>query len=67
MGEAQIYWAWYICEYVVENEIGEKGCRHFSKAVWGELKWIYQGHCSITQGGTKSGTGDAGISAGEPG
>ena len=47
--------------------MGEKGCRHLSKAAWGELEEINLGNCSLTQGETKSGTGAAGTSAGEAG
>ena len=46
--------------------MGEKGCRHLSKA-WGELEVIYLSYCSLTQTITKSGTGAAGTSAGEAG
>ena len=59
--------AWYICGYVVGNEVGEKGCRHLSKAAWGELELIGLCNCSLTQMETKSGTGAAGTSAGEAG
>ena len=59
--------AGYICGYVGDNEVGEKGCRHLSKATWGELEVIYLCHYSITQGKTKLGTGAAGTSAGEAG
>ena len=62
--EAQINRAAYICGYVVDNEVGEKGCRHLSKSAWGELEVIGLGNCSLTQGITKSGTGAAGTSAG---
>ena len=66
MGEAQLNRVGYICGSVDENEVGEKGCRHLSKATaWGELEVISLGHCSFTQGGTKSGRGDAGTSVGE--
>ena len=67
MGAAQKNIAGYICGYVGFNEVGEKGCRHLSKAAWGELEVIYLCTCSLTQTGTKSGTGAAGISAGEAG
>ena len=67
LGEAQEISAGYICGYVVGKEVGEKGCRHLSKAAWGELEVIGLCHCSLTQGGTKSGTGAAGTSAGEAG
>ena len=49
------------------NEVGEKGCRHLSKAAWGELEVIDLCNCTLTQLGTKSETGAAGISAGEAG
>ena len=67
MGEAQINMAEYICGYVDSNEMGEKGCRHLSKAAWGELQDIILCHCSLTQGKTKLVTGAADISAGEGG
>ena len=66
MGAAQINIPVYICGYVGENEVGEKGCRHLSKA-WGELEVIGLRTCSLTQLGTKLGTGAAGTSAGEAG
>ena len=47
--------------------MGEKGCRHLSKAAWGELEEISLCHCSLTQGETKSGTGAVRTSAGEVG
>ena len=47
--EAQRNKAGYICGYVEGNEVGEKGCRHLSKAAWGELEVISLGHCSLTQ------------------
>ena len=56
--------AGYICGKVEGNEVGEKGCRHLSKAAW-ELELIDLGNFSLTQGLTKSGTGAAGTSAGE--
>ena len=65
--EAQNNISGYICGYVENNEVGEKGCRHLSKAAWGELEVIILRHCSLTQTGTKSGTGAAGTSAGEAG
>ena len=65
--EAQENIPGYICGYVGGNEVGEKGCRHLSKAAWGELEAISLCNCSLTQGITKSGTGAAGTSAGEPG
>ena len=67
MGKPQINMAGYICKYVGDNEISEKGCRHLSKAVWGQLEEISLGRYSLTQGKTKSGTGAAGTSAGEAG
>ena len=67
MGEAQKNKFAYCCGYVDNNEVGEKGCRHLSKAAWGELEGIYLGHWSLTQGIIKSGTGAAGTSAGEVG
>ena len=67
MGEAQINRAGYICGYVEENEIGEKGCRYLSKAAWGELEVIWICNCSLAQGITKSRTGAAGRSVGEAG
>ena len=67
MGEAQNNIPGYICGYVVGNEVGEKGCRHLSKAAWGQLEMIYLCYCSLTQGKTKSGTGAAGTSAGDAG
>ena len=57
----------YVGGYVDRNEVGEKGCRHLSKAAWRELEEIWICHCSLTQRITKSGTGDAGTSAGEAG
>ena len=65
--EAQRIKAVYIFGYVGGNEVGEKGCRHLSKAAWGELEEIWLCDCSLIQTGTKSGTGAAGISAGEAG
>ena len=67
MGKAQKNMAGYICGYVVGNEVGEKGCRHLSKATWEELEVIYIRNCSLIQAETKSGTGAAGTSAGEAG
>ena len=67
MGAAQINIPEYICGYVVENEVGEKGCRHLSKAAWGELEETSLCNCSLTQLETKLGTGAAGTSAGETG
>ena len=67
MGEAQTNMAGYICGYVDNNEVGEKGCRHLSKAAWGELEVISLSICFLTQLGTTSGTGAAGTSAGEAG
>ena len=52
--------AGYICGYVVDNEVGEKGCSHLSKAAWEVLEEIWICHCSLTQRITKSGTGAAG-------
>ena len=49
----------FFCGYVDTNKVGEKGCRHLSKAAWGELEEIYLGDCSLTQGKIKSGTGAA--------
>ena len=63
MGAAQINIPVYICGYVGENEVGEKGCRHLSKAAWGELERIDLCNCSLTQTETKSGTRAAGTSA----
>ena len=51
----------------MDNEVGEKGCRHLSKAGWGKLEEIYIGHCSLTQTIIKLGIGAAGTSAGETG
>ena len=65
--EAQRNRSGYICGYVVGNEVGEKGCRHLSKAAWGKLEEIHICSCSLTQGRTKSGTGAAGTSAGDAG
>ena len=65
--EAQKNIAGYICGYVGYNEVGEKGCRHLSKAVWGELEEIWLSHCSLTQVKTKLGTGAVSTSAGEAG
>ena len=64
---AQTNMAEYICGYVVDNEVGENGCRHLSKAAWGELERISLCNCSLTQGGTESETDAAGTSAGEAG
>ena len=57
----------YICGYADDSEVSEKGCRHLSKATWGELELISLGNCSFPQLETKSGTGAAGTSAGEAG
>ena len=67
MGEAQRDMAGYKGGYVGDNEVGERGCRHLSKAAWRELEEIRLCDCSLTQGQTKSGTGAAGTSAGEAG
>ena len=67
MGEAQSIIAEYFCGYVGGNKVGEKGCRHLSKAAWGQLEEIHLGHCSLTQLVMKSGTGAAGTSVGEVG
>ena len=67
LGEAQNNWARYICGYVGGNEVGEKGCRHLSKAAWRKLEGIYLCNRSSTKGKTKSGTGVASTSAREPG
>ena len=67
MGVAQKNIPEYICGYVGENEVSEKGCRHLSKAAWGELEDFSLSHCSLTQTKTKSGTGAAGTSLGEGG
>ena len=67
MGAAQSDSDRYIYGYVGGNEVGEKGCRHLSKATWGELEQIRIGNCSLTQDQTKLGTGAAGTSAGEAG
>ena len=65
--EAQRDIAGYICGYVGGNEVGEKGCRHLSKAAWEELEMINLCHCSLTQGKTKSEILVADRSVGEPG
>ena len=65
--EAQTNIPVYICGYVDGNEVSEKGCRHLSKAAWGELEVIDLGNFSLTQGEAQLGTGAAGISAGEAG
>ena len=49
MGEAQSIRAGYIDGYVGDNKVGEKGCKHLSKVVWGELEEIRLGHCFLTQ------------------
>ena len=49
MGEAQKNMAEYIWGYVGGNNVGDKGCRHLSKATWEDLEEIYLGHCSLTQ------------------
>ena len=67
MGEAQSNSTGYICGYVASNEVGGKGCRHLSKAVWGQLEEISLSHSCLTQGITKSGTGAAGTSVREAG
>ena len=67
MGEAQRYMVGYISGYVGDNKIYEKGCRHLSKAAWGELERIHLCHCSLTQGRIKLGRGVAGTSAEEAG
>ena len=59
--------AGYICGYVGYNEVGKKGCRHLSKAAWGELEVIGLGIYSLTQTITKSGKGAAGTSTAETG
>ena len=65
MGKAQRNMAGYICGYVDNNEVGEKGCRHLSKATWRELEVIYLCHLSLTQTGTQLGKGAADTSAGK--
>ena len=65
--EAQNNMAEYICGYVDNNEVGEKGCRHLSKAAWGQLEELWLGNCSLTQLQIKSVTRVAGTSAGEVG
>ena len=60
MGEAQKNRVEYVYGYVDINEVGEKGCRHLSKAAWGKLEVIWLCYCSFTQGKTKSGTGGTG-------
>ena len=65
--EAETNMAGYICGYVEGNEVGKKGCRHLSKASWGELEVISLGHGSLTQTEIKSGTGAAGTSVEEAG
>ena len=67
MGAAQENMDGFICGYVEDNEVGEKGCRHLSKVAWGELEEIWLCNCSLTQTEIKSGTGAAGTSAGEVG
>ena len=67
MGAALRNRAGYIGEYVGDNEVGEKGCRHLSKAAWGDLEEIVLGHCSLTKTLTKSGTGAVSTSSGEAG
>ena len=67
MEAAQENRAGYICGYVGNNKVSEKGCRHLSKAAWEELEEIHLCHCSLTQTKTKSGTGATGTSAGEAG
>ena len=67
MGEAQNNLAEYICGYIDNNELGEKGCRNLSKAAWGDLQEIRRGYSSLTKSLTKSGTGAAGTLAGEAG
>ena len=57
----------YICGKAGNNEVGEKGCRHLSKAAWGELEEIILRNCSLTKTETKSGIGAAGTSTGEAG
>ena len=47
--------------------MGEKGCRHLSKAAWGNLEEIWLGQYSLTKTKTKSGTEAAGTSAKETG
>ena len=39
-GRLKEIWLSYICGYVDRNEVGEKGCRHLSKAALGELEEI---------------------------
>ena len=53
MDKAQENMAEYICGYVDNNEVGEKGCRHLSKVAWGEPKVIWLSYCSLTQATTK--------------
>ena len=64
---AQRNMAGYICGYVGDNKVGEKGSKHLSKVAWGELEKISLGHCSLTQGRTPSVARAAGISIGEIG
>ena len=65
--EAQKNMAGYICGYIGGNKVDKKGCRHLSKAAWGQLEVISLSYCSLTQAETKSETGAAGTSAGETG
>ena len=67
MGETQRNSDGYICGYVDSNEVGEKGCRHLSKAAWGKLEDISLCNWLLTQGKTKSATEAADTSPGEAG
>ena len=48
---------------IVNNQIGEKGCRYISKAAWGKLENILLSSGSLTKIGISSAIGDAGTSA----
>ena len=52
--EAQKNIPGYMCGYVEGNEVGEKGCRHLSKAAWGELEVIHLSWL-LNSGGNKIG------------
>ena len=51
MGETKINKSGYKCGYLDDNQVGEIGCRHLSKAIWGDLEVIELGIYSLTQAG----------------
>ena len=40
-----------MCGYLGDNQVGEIGCRHISKATWGGLEVVDLGNYSLTQVG----------------